>query len=177
MLEAIAGIQTNISKFDEKVEKKFSEIDAKFKALEKPTDLPLSPKGNADGDDIGAKVKVPNTYQSNSIQAGIRDASPGNGNSNDKGNLKMQEKATPETTEVIKAAPENTFTTETPRGGHTVESVAHNILKSAREDYCPVLKMAREVGADRLSTDLAAAIKRGDFYQPSIQELEDQITW
>ncbi len=182
VLEAIAGIQTSINDNAHQVTKKFEEIDEKFKALEKPTDLPLKPKGTEGGDDIGAKVKVPDTYQSNSIQAGIREASPGNDNSNDKGGLKMQEKAvtTPETTEkteeiVTKA--ENTFTTETPRGGFTVESVQSEILKAAQDDYCPVLKMAREVGPDRLSSDLATAIKRGDFYQPTQQELEDQITW
>jgi len=181
VLEAIAGIQTNLDDSASKIEKKFEEMDAKFKALEKPTDLPLKPKGTEGGDDIGAKVKVPDTYQSNSIQAGIREASPGNESSNDKGGLKMQEKTQEqpaEQTEAInKAEPEHTFnTTQTPRGGVTVESVIQNVLKGAQDDYCPVLKMAREVGIDNINK-VQAAIKRGDFYQPSAQELEDQITW
>lgn len=184
VLEAIAGIQTNISDNASKVEKKFEEMDAKFKALEKPTDLPLSPKGNQGGDDVGAKVKVPDTYQSNSIQAGIRDASPGNDSSNDKGGLKMQEKTAEEEKpveqieQVQKAAPEHTFNTETPRGGdHSYDSVRNDVIKAASEDYCPVLKMAREVGFANITKEVGSAIKRGDFYKPSRQELEDQITW
>ena len=39
-------------------------LDSRIKALETPTDLPLTPKVS-DKDDIGAEVKVPNTYQSN----------------------------------------------------------------------------------------------------------------
>ena len=43
-------------------------LDSRIKALETPTDLPLKPKVS-DNDDIGAEVKTPDTYQSNSIQA------------------------------------------------------------------------------------------------------------
>lgn len=188
VLEALINIQATQKVADEKFTQKFEEIESKFKALETPTDLPLKPKGTEGGDDIGAKVKVPDTYQSNSIQSGIRDSSPGNPSKDDKGGLKMQEKvAEPvtktqeqpivEKTDVVKAAPEHTFTTETPRGGFSAESVRTDIIKSAQDDYCPVLKMAREVGFERISTDVAQAIKRGDFYLPSRQEVEDSITW
>ena len=35
-------------------------INTRVKALEKPTDLALSPKGTQGGDDVGAKVSAPN---------------------------------------------------------------------------------------------------------------------
>lgn len=127
-------------------------LEAKIKAMQTPTDLPLTPKGSAGGESVGAKVKVPDVYQSNSVQAGIRDADPENSPHSDKPSLSMQEKA-----DVKKSETEQVTKTETPRPSN-VESptpvsaqgnVANEILKSAR-------------GGEELSS-IASRILKGDF--------------
>ena len=65
----ISGLKEEISGIGRKVDS----FDSRIKAMETPTDLPLKPKTSAE-DDIGAKVKVPDDYQSNSNQAGIRES-------------------------------------------------------------------------------------------------------
>ena len=69
--------------------------DKMEKAMETPTDLPQSPKGNADSEDIGDKVTAPKDPYPTGDQSGIQDA---NGKvedkpEGDKGDLKMQEKS------------------------------------------------------------------------------------
>jgi hypothetical protein len=88
-----------------------------------------------------------------------------------------EEKPAEQTEQVQKTAPEHTFNTETPRGAASYESVVSNVLKNAQTDVSPILKMAREVGHAEITRVVGAAIKRGDFYQPSRQEIEDQISW
>lgn len=103
------------------------------KALETPTNFAIKPK-DSDNEDIGAVAVVPNKYQSNSVQAGIKDASPGAPSKTDGSGLAMQEKAVPETPQ------ENQFGTQTstPRSGANVnpvqksERVLNPILKEAR---------------------------------------------
>ena len=85
ILEALKGIHESIKSQNEKIDK----------AMETPTDLPLAPKGNADSEDVGAKVTAPKDPYPTGDQAGIQDA---NGKvedkpESDKGDLKMQEKA------------------------------------------------------------------------------------
>ena len=75
----IGGLKADIAGVSKQVE----DIGNRVKALEEPTDLPLKPKVSAD-DDIGAKTKVPDTYQSNSQQAGIKEADPDNETDTDK---------------------------------------------------------------------------------------------
>lgn len=180
--DTLKGITDVIGKLDEKISKKFEEIEGKIKSLEPMNTLEAKPK-DSDKEDIGAKIKAPDEYQSNSIQAGIREASPQNPPKGDKSGLSMQQKTTEtkpvtksEEIEKVDVAKENQFTTSTPQGGTSVESVLEQVIKSIREDYSPVLQMAREVGHDELNK-VANEIKKGTFYTPSRQEVEEQLIW
>jgi len=129
------------------------------KALEeKPeTQLELQP-ATSDSEDIGAEVTVPDTMQSNSIQAGLDDDKSGEEKpeSDDKG-LSMQEKA-----EKVNFD----FTTETPRPSAAIE----NVNKSdSTSELNMILKDAREGGYDGLS-NVAKKIMKGDYYTPSEEE-------
>ena len=127
----------------------------RVKALETPTDLPLSPKGTVAGDDVGAKVTVPDTYQSNSVQAGLDDDRSGDKKpASDKGGLKMQQKS------------EHTFTTETPRPNAALETVD----KSIQRDSSQILQDARAGGYEGLS-NVAKGILSGKYYTPSPDEV------
>ena len=127
-------------------------IDSRLKALETPTDLPLKPQTSA-SEDIGAKVVVPDTYQSNSVQAGLDDDKSGEDKpKTDPSGLKMQEKSNFD------------FTTETPRPSAAINS----INKSAESDMSYVLKDAREGG--NLSV-VARNILAGKYYTPTPDEV------
>ena len=127
----------------------------RVKALETPTDLPLSPKGTVAGDDVGAKVTVPDTYQSNSVQAGLDDDRSGDKKpASDKGGLKMQQKS------------QHTFTTETPRPNAALETVD----KSIQRDSSQILQDARAGGYEGLS-NVAKGILSGKYYTPSPDEV------
>jgi len=127
-------------------------IDSRLKALETPTDLPLKPQTSA-SEDIGAKVVVPDTYQSNSVQAGLDDDKSGEDKpKTDPSGLKMQEKSNFD------------FTTETPRPSAAINS----INKSAESDMSFVLKDAREGG--NLSV-VARNILAGKYYTPTPDEV------
>ena len=149
----INGLKDEISAVGASV----SGIDARLKALEEPSDLPLKPKVSAE-DDIGAKVKTPDTYQSNSQQAGVKESDPENTREGDKNNLSMQEKSLTQQEQV--------FTTETPRPGAALETVD----KSSGIELNPVLKAARDVGHEGMST-LGRRILKGDFGQPGEGEV------
>ena len=86
--EALSKVADAVSKNTEALTKMDERV---AKALEEPTNLPQKPKVSAE-DDIGDKVKVPDTYQSNSQQASIDDSDPKNEPEKDPGELKMQEK-------------------------------------------------------------------------------------
>jgi hypothetical protein len=132
------------------------DISNRVKALETPTDLPLSPKGTVAGDDVGAKVTVPDTYQSNSVQAGLDDDRSGDKKpASDKGGLKMQQKS------------EHTFTTETPRPNAAAEGY---IEKSTTVDSSQILSDARSGGYEGLS-NVAKGILTGKYYTPSPDEV------
>ena len=127
-------------------------IDDRLKALETPTDLPLKPSVSAT-EDVGAKVTVPDTYQSNSVQAGLDDDKSGEDKpKTDPSGLKMQEKSNFD------------FTTETPRPNAAINS----INKSAESDMSFVLKDAREGG--NLSV-VARNILAGKYYTPTPDEV------
>ena len=139
------------------------DLDTRLKAMETPTDLPLSPKGTAASDDIGAKVTVPDPYQSNSVQAGLDDDRSGDKKpSSDKGGLKMQQKS--DDTELVEKS-QHTFTTETPRPNAALETVDKSI-----KDESMILKDARAQGAEGLS-QVARNILAGKYYKPSEDEI------
>jgi hypothetical protein len=132
--------------------------DRVSKALEvKPeTQLEVKPK-DSDNEDIGADVKVPDTLQSNSIQAGLDDDQSGEKKpESDPEELVMQEKS--EKTNFD-------FTTETPRPAASIET----INKSGQTELNMVLKDAREQGFDSLSV-VAQKILKGDYYTPTQEE-------
>ena len=140
-----------------------SDLDTRLKAMETPTDLPLSPKGTAASDDVGAKVTVPDTYQSNSVQAGLDDDRSGDKKpASDKGGLKMQQKS--DDTELIEKS-EHTFTTETPRPNAALETVDKSF-----KDESMILKDARAGGAEGLA-EVARNILAGKYYTPSEDEV------
>ena len=126
-------------------------IDDRLKALETPTDLPLKPQTSA-SEDVGAKVTTPDTYQSNSIQAGLDDDKSGEKKpETDPSGLKMQEKANFD------------FTTETPRPNAAIETV-----NKSEGDISMILKDARSGG------DLSAVARNilaGKYYTPTPDEV------
>jgi len=144
----ISGLKEEISGIGRKVDS----FDSRIKAMETPTDLPLKPQTSAK-EDIGAKVKVPDDYQSNSNQAGIRESDAENAEEKDKNNLSMQEKSFSQS--------EQTFTTETPRPGAALEAVE----KSSGIQLNEVLKAAREVGHEDLGA-VGRRILKGEFGSP-----------
>lgn len=151
LTETIKGFDINGLKDEIKgISAKVDTFDARIKAMEEPTDLPLKPKVSAE-DDIGAKVKVPDDYQSNSNQAGIKDSDEENAKETDKNNLSMQEKS-------LDSA---TFTTETPRPGAALETVE----KSAGIQMNDVLKASREAGYEDLGA-VGRRILKGEFGSP-----------
>ena len=80
--DTLTEVVQSIAETQKATQETLSGLDNRLKALETPTDLPLSPKGTAASDDVGAKVTVPDTYQSNSVQAGLDDDSSGDKNQN-----------------------------------------------------------------------------------------------
>ena len=124
------------------------------KALEEKPETQLDFPNTSDDEGIGEDVKVPDTYQSNSVQAEL-DAD-GEGAEKDPEDLVMQEKS--EKTNFD-------FTTETPRPAASVET----INKSEQSELNMVLKDAREQGFDSLSV-VAQRILKGDYYTPTQEE-------
>jgi hypothetical protein len=153
-MEVLTDVLQSLAETQKSVDNTLDGIDNRLKALETPTDLPLQPK-TSDKEDVGAKVKVPDDYQSNSRQTGLdSDRSNNDGEKSpekDDGELKMQEKS------------QHTFSTETPRPSALVE-------KSMSEDYSPILKDARSQGFDGLS-QVARDILKGKYYQPTQDEV------
>lgn len=129
------------------------ELEAKIeKALYEESDaqLDIKPK-ESDSEDIGVEVTVPDTYQSNSVQAGLDDDKSGEDKpESDDNGLAMQQKANFD------------FTTETPRPSASVE----NVNKSANVELNMVLKDARAGGYEGLS-NVAKRILAGDYGSPS----------
>ena len=150
VLDSLAVSMKSVAESITSVSNTMKSLDARIKALETPTDLPLTPKVS-DKDDIGAEVKVPNTYQSNSIQAGLHDDKTGEEKpEGDKGNLSMQEKSyLPEA---------QSFTTETPRPSANVSKS----VSSQSSTLNPVLKAARSRGNQYMDV-LAREILSGKF--------------
>jgi len=123
------------------------------KALEEEPKTQLDFPNTSDDEGIGETVKVPDTYQSNSVQAEL-DAD-GDGTESDPEELVMQEKSEKTNFE---------FTTETPRPTTSLETV-----NKSQVDLNMVLKDAREEGFDGLSV-VAQKILKGDYYTPTNEE-------
>ena len=161
--DTLTEVVQSIAETQKATQETLGGLDNRLKALETPTDLPLSPKGTAASDDVGAKVTVPDTYQSNSIQAGLDDDRSGDKKpASDKGGLKMQKKS--DDTELVEKS-EHTFTTETPRPNAALETVDKSI-----KDESMILKDARSQGAEGLS-QVARNIWAGKYYKPSEDEI------
>jgi len=124
------------------------------KALEEKPETQLDLPNTSDDEGIGEEVKVPDTYQSNSVQAGLDDDKTDD-TKKDPEDLVMQEKSEKTNFE---------FTTETPRPT-TLESVN----KSEQSELNMVLKDARTEGFDGLSV-VAQKILKGDYYTPTNEE-------
>ena len=141
LTEHVKALSDSQFELEERIEKALYE--------EPKTQLDLQPK-ESDSEDIGADVVVPDTLQSNSVQAGLDDDKSGQDKPlGDKGGLAMQQKANFD------------FTTETPRPSASVE----NINKSADVELNMVLKDARSNGYEGLS-HVARRILAGDYGSP-----------
>ena len=179
-IDTLADVVQSIAQSQQGVEKAVSEIYERVKALETPSDLPLSPKGTQGGDDVGAKVTAPNDPYPVGDQVGLdSDRRSKNPPKKDPAGLKMQEKPVhkayeedTEEDEVEKSYPEmvmksnHEFSTETPRPGSAPETVD----KSFTKDFSPILKDARENGYEGLSI-VAQNILSGKYYKPTPEEV------
>jgi len=177
-IDTLADVVQSIAQSQQGVEKAVSEIVERVKALETPSDLPLSPKGTQGGDDVGAKVTAPNDPYPVGDQVGLdSDRRSKNPPKKDPAGLKMQEKpvnkAEDEPEEVVeRREPEmvtksqHEFSTETPRPNSAPETVD----KSFSKDYSPILKDAREQGYEGLSI-VAQNILSGKYYKPTPEEI------
>ena len=170
-IDTLADVVQSIAQSQQGVEKAVSEISERVKALETPSDLPLSPKGTQGGDDVGAKVTAPNDPYPVGEQVGLdSDRRSKNPPKKDPAGLKMQEKPVNKAEEdsepeMIQKS-EHEFSTETPRPGSAIETVD----KSFTKDFSPILKDARAEGFEGLSK-VAQNILSGKYYKPTPEEI------
>lgn len=151
VIKSLAETQKDVSSTLTEQNNALVNIGERLKALETPTDLPLKPK-QSDKEDIGAKVTIPDTYQSNSVQVGLHDDKEAeNKPKKDPSELKMQEKSNFD------------FTTETPRPNAAIDTI-----NKSTTDVSFVLKDAREGG--NLSV-VARNILAGKYYTPTPDEV------
>ena len=171
-IDTLADVIQSIAESQQGVEKAITEIHDRVKALETPSDLPLSPKGTQGGDDVGAKVTAPNDPYPVGDQVGLdSDRKTKNPPKKDQGGLKMQEKPVNKAEEEVSepemvTKSEHEFVTETPRPGANLETVD----KSLSKDYSPILKDARSNGFEGLS-NVARDILNGKYYKPTAEEV------
>ncbi len=161
--DTLTEVVQSIAETQKATQETLGGLDNRLKALETPTDLPLSPKGTAASDDVGAKVTVPKDPYPQGEQVGLDSDRQGeNKPKTDKGGLKMQQKS--DDTELVEKA-QHTFTTETPRPNAALETVDKSI-----KDESMILKDARAQGAEGLS-QVARNILAGKYYTPSEDEI------
>ena len=164
-IDTLTDVVQSLAETQKGVSDTIGKFDSRLKALEKPTDLPLNPKGNQGGDDVGADVKVPDTYQSNSRQVGLdsdrKEVDGAKKPQSDQGKLSMQEKQN--LSDIQKS--EHTFSTETPRPSAALETV-----DKSTQDFSPILKDARSGGFEGLS-QVARNILSGKYYKPTPEEV------
>ena len=174
-IDTLADVVQSIAQSQQGVEKAVSEIVERVKALETPSDLPLSPKGTQGGDDVGAKVTAPNDPYPVGDQVGLdSDRKNKNPPKKDPAGLQMQEKPVNKAEEEVVESSEpemvtksnHEFSTETPRPGSAPETVD----KSFTKDFSPILKDARANGFEGLSI-VAQNILSGKYYKPTPEEI------
>ena len=171
-IDTLADVIQSIAESQQGVEKAISYFDERIKALETPSDLPLSPKGTQGGDDVGAKVTTPNDPYPVGEQVGLdSDRKNKNPPKKDPSGLKMQEKPVNKAEEEVSepemvTKSEHEFVTETPRPGANLETID----KSLSKDYSPILKDARSNGFEGLS-NVARDILNGKYYKPTAEEV------
>jgi len=171
-IDTLADVIQSIAESQQGVEKAITEIHDRVKALETPSDLPLSPKGTQGGDDVGAKVTAPNDPYPVGDQVGLdSDRKNKNPPKKDPSGLKMQEKPVNKAEEEVSepemvTKSEHEFVTETPRPGANLETID----KSLSKDYSPILKDARSNGFEGLS-NVARDILNGKYYKPTAEEV------
>jgi len=162
--DTLTDVVQSIAESQKATQEVLGGLDNRLKALETPTDLPLTPKGTAAGDDVGAKVTVPRDPYPQGVQAGLDDDRSGEDKpASDKGGLKMQKKSDDDTELIEKA--EHSFNTETPRPNASIENVDKSI-----KDSSLILKDARAEGYEGLS-QVARNILNGKYYVPSDDEV------
>ena len=162
--DTLTDVVQSIAESQKATQETLGGLDNRLKALETPTDLPLSPKGTAASDDVGAKVTVPRDPYPQGVQAGLDDDRSGEDKpASDKGGLKMQKKSDDDTELIEKA--EHSFNTETPRPNASIENVDKSI-----KDSSLILKDARAEGYEGLS-QVARNILNGKYYVPSDDEV------
>ena len=173
-IDTLTDVVQSLAETSKGVSDTIGKFDSRLKALEKPTDLPLNPKGNQSGDDVGADVKVPDTYQSNSRQVGLdsdrKEVDGAKKPQSDQGKLSMQEKSRDLTLDSVQKS-QHTFSTETPRPSAALETV-----DKSTQDFSPILKDARSNGFDGLS-QVARDILNGKYYKPSPDEVGQWQIW
>jgi len=161
--DTLADQMKSIAQSQKAVVDSVKSFSKRIKALEKPTDLPLTPAGSAGSDnDVGADVKVPEDPYPQGKQVGLDD--DGKETENDDAKLQMQKKPVGKTQLVQKS--EHTFSTETPRPNAAIETLE----KSGGQDFSPILKDARAGGYEGLS-QVARSILSGKYYKPSNDEV------
>ena len=174
-IDTLADVVQSIAQSQQGIEKAVTEIHQRVKALETPSDLPLSPKGTQGGDDVGAKVTAPNDPYPVGDQVGLdSDRKNKNPPKKDPAGLKMQEKPVNKAEEEVVESYEpemvtksqHEFSTETPRPNSSPETVN----KSFTKDFSPILKDARENGYEGLSI-VAQNILSGKYYKPTPEEI------
>ena len=162
--DTLTDVVQSIAESQKATQETLGGLDNRLKALETPSDLPLTPKGTAAGDDVGAKVTVPRDPYPQGVQAGLDDDRSGEDKpASDKGGLKMQKKSDDDTELIEKA--EHSFNTETPRPNASIENVDKSI-----KDSSLILKDARAEGYEGLS-QVARNILNGKYYVPSDDEV------
>ena len=160
--DTLADQMKSIAESQKAVVESVKGFSKRIKALETPTDLPLSPKGNESGDDVGADVTVPEDPYPQGKQVGLDD--DGKETENDDSKLSMQKKPVGKGQLIAKSS--HTFTTETPRPNAAIETLE----KSDGADFSPILKDARAGGYEGLSK-VAQQILTGKYYKPSSDEV------
>jgi hypothetical protein len=160
--DTLADQMKSIAQSQKAVVDSVKSFNKRIKALETPSDLPLSPKGNESGDDVGADVKVPEDPYPQGKQVGLDD--DGKETENDDSKLSMQKKPVGKGQLIAKSS--HTFTTETPRPNAAIETLE----KSDGADFSPILKDARAGGYEGLSK-VARQILTGKYYKPSSDEV------
>ena len=66
--DTLTEVVQSIAETQKATQETLGGLNNRLKALETPTDLPLSPKGTAASDDVGAKVTVPVKFSASWIR-------------------------------------------------------------------------------------------------------------